>query len=491
MIRGARPDSPYLALLPLERIVLIGGLLLIVVLSGIISFGSETGSHPLLYGSFLAYVGVLALPLFRAFLRAPGLFHPLFFYATWTGLRSLLTGDAVLGATGLEFHLALPGMGRTELELIAAKSFLLEALALVALYVGYFLSREIQVPRLRQPAPPKRLVGAVVLWMVLPTVAVAILSMEAGSLGELLLQRGIGSDQRIAAEIGRHWNYLAGVGTIVPVVWLAFDRGAAKYPLFWVVALLSAFLVFAATGSRSSAIWPFILVALTWALRHRRIPYRALWVAAGIAIVLIGLLGEFRAATRGVDTLEDVELQGDIWVSAKAGYDEMVARNTTNSGQMAVLGSVPDRVDHLLGESYLSIPFVVIPSRLWPGDTPDAAGKMNSTYIYGNPRSGVPTGPVGEAYWNFSYPGVVLVFVVFGGVLRFVASIYRSNSEHPMIIPIYLYTIVTLAPGSNEIYNSIHAFVPVVGFYLLIRTVDRVRLGKISVPRAAGLVGRQ
>ncbi|WP_290798831.1 hypothetical protein, partial [Halomonas sp.] len=358
MIRGTRPDSPYLALLPLERGAFIGGLLLIVVLSGIVSFGTESGSHPLLFGAFLVYVGVLALPLFGAFLRTPGLFHPLFFYATWTGLRSLLTGDAVLGATGLEFHRALPGMGRTELEMVAAQSFLLEALALAALYVGYGLFRNIRVPRLRQPAQPRRLAKAAVLWMALPTAAVAILAMEAGGLGQLLLQRGIASDQRIGAEIGGQWNYLAGVGTIVPVVWLAFDRDAVKHPVFWLVALFAAFLVFSATGSRSSAIWPFILIALVWALRHRTIPYRALWVAAGIAIVLVGLLGEFRAAPRGAATLADVEFQAEIWSSAQAGYGEMVRHSTTNNGQIAVLGSVPGRVDYLLGESYLSIPFV-------------------------------------------------------------------------------------------------------------------------------------
>src|SRR5699024_8847334 len=140
------------------------------------------------------------------------------------------------------------------------------------------------------------------------------------------------------------------------------DRHAVKHPVFWMVALFAAFLVFAATGSRSSAIWPFILIALMWALRHRTIPYRALWVAGAIAIVIVGLLGEFRAATRGAATLADVELQAEIWSSAQAGYEEMVQGRTTNNGQIAVLGSVPGRVDFLWGESYLSIPLVVIPS---------------------------------------------------------------------------------------------------------------------------------
>ena len=491
MIRGTRPDSPYLALLPLERGAFIGGLLITVVLSGIISFGTESGSHPLLYGAFLVYVGVMALPLFGALLRTPGLFHPLFFYATWTGLRSLLTGDAVLGATGLEFHRALPGMSRTELELIAAQSFLLEALALVALYVGYGVFRNIGVPRLRQPAQPRRLAKAAVLWMALPTAAVAILSIEAGSLGNLMLQRGIARDARIGAEIGAHWHYLAGVGTIVPIVWLAFDRHAVKQPTFWLVALFGAFLVFAATGSRSSAIWPFILIALMWALRNQTIPYRALWVAAGIAIVLVGLLGEFRAATRGAATLADVEFQAEIWSSAQAGYEEMVRRSTTNSGQMAVLGSVPDRVGHLWGESYLSIPFVLIPSRLWPGDTPDAAGRLNAIYIYEHTGTAIPTGVVGEAYWNFSYPGVILAFLLMGFALRLAASFYRANPAHPLIVSIYLYVLMNLAPGSDQVYNFVHALVPVIGFYLFVRVVERVRLGRPSSPRPAGMEGSQ
>ena len=483
MIKARRPDSPYLALLPLERAAFIGGFLLIIVVSGVFSFAADGGSHPLLYGAFLVYVGLLALPLFRGFLHTPGLFHPLFFYVTWTGLRSLLTGDAVLGATGLEVHRALPGMSRIELELIAAQSFLLEALALVALYLGYGLFRNIRVPRLAQPDPPRRLARAAVLWMVLPAVAVAILVMEAGGLGNLLLQRGIAADERIAGEIGGQWHFLAGVGTTVPVVWLAFDRHAARQPLFWMVAFFGALLVFAATGSRSSAIGPFILIALMWALRNRTIPYRALWVAAGIAIVLVGLLGEFRAATRGAATLADVEFQAEIWSSAQAGYEEMVRHSTTNNGQIAVVGNVPQKVGHLYGESYLSIPFVVIPSRLWPGETPDAAGRLNVKYIFGGRMGGIPTGPVGEAYWNFSYAGVVMAFLVFGGILRFAGAVYRANSDHPFVIAIYLYTIMALAPGSNEIYNYVHAFVPVMGFYLFVRVLDRIRLTPTGVSR--------
>ena len=476
-----RPPSPYLAFRPIERLALAGLLIAIVLVAGVVSFFSEGGSHPLLFGAFAVYVLTLSLPLFRSFLGTPALFHPLFFYATWMGLRSLLTGDVVLGATGLEFHRALYGMGSTELEYVAAVSFLLEALSLVSLYVGYGLFRNFKVPVFRPTVVPRRLTVAAVLWMFLPFGAVVILSIEAGGLGSLMLQRGIASDLRMAAEIGGHWNFLAGTGVVVPVVWLAIDRKAARNPVFWGVALLAAFLVFAATGSRSSAIVPFITIALMWSIRNRDIPYKSLWIGAVIAVMAVGILGEFRDATRGADWLGEVQIDARAWDGALRGYDELVRRSTTDNGQIAVLGSVPEHVGHLYGRSYLSIPFVFIPSAIWPGDMPDAAGKLNATYIYDNPLTGIPTGVVGEAYWNFSYLGVVVVFLLFGGVLRLVASLFRKNIDHALVLVFFLYTLTSLAPGSNQVYNFVHAIVPALLFYFFVHLISKLRYGGVSV----------
>lgn len=484
---GARPSSPYLALRPLERGVIAGALVVIVAMVGSISVWSEEGSHPLLFGSFIIYVLTLSLPLSRVFLGTPALFHPLFFYATWIGLRSLLTGEAVLGATGLEFHRALGGMSGTELQFIAARSFLLEALALICLYAGYGMLRNIRVRTLRPTGTPRRFYTAAALWMILPAIGVLMLVMEAGGLGSLLMQRGLPSDQRISAEIGGHWSFLAGTGSIVPVVWLAFDRTAARRPLFWAFALYAAIMVFAATGSRSDAIMPFITIALMWALRNRDIPYKSLWMAAVVAVVAVGMLGEFRAATRGIDRLADVQYQAEIWSGAKSGYEELIRRSTTNNGQIAILGSVPEQIDHLYGKSYLSIPFVIIPSAIWPWETPDAAGKLNAKLVYGTPLGGIPAGNVGEAYWNFSYPGVVLIYLAFGGLLRLLASIYKANSNHALVATVYLYTLTSLSPGSNAIYNFAHSLAPVVAFFVFLILTERLRVGPSEAPQKPSL----
>jgi oligosaccharide repeat unit polymerase len=486
----SRVDSPFLALSQLERAVFLAGLGLVALFVVLYALISPEGAHPIVLASFLAYVLVVALPLFRGLLRSPGFFHPLFFYGSWMGLRSLLTGDAVLAATGLDFHRALGVLGTSEFDFLIVKYFLLEALALLALYAGFAVSRKLKVPKLRPSSVPARMTLSALLWMLVPTIGVVMLAAELG-LGGLLLQRGIASDQRLGAEIGGHWHILAGAGTVVPVVWLAFDRRAAVNPVFWVVSLYAALLVFVATGSRSSAIMPFITIALMWGLRNRTVPYRALWLGAFIAIVLIGVLGEFRAATREISDLSQLHFETNVVQGAQLGLEELVAGSTTNNGQIAVLGSVPQDVPYLLGRSYLSILFVPIPSVLLPFEKPDAAGKLNAALIYGNPLTGIPTTAVGEAFWNFSYFGVLAIFLLYGAFLRALTSLYLENSENALVIVVFLYVLTALLPGSNEVFNFMHRFVPVLAFFLFLIFVSRIRFRRAdpALKSGAGRVG--
>ena len=207
-------------------------------------------------------------------------------------------------------------------------------------------------------------------------------------------------------------------------------------------------------------------------------------------MVLVGLLGEFRAATRGVSDLSQVRVESNVLQGAQAGVDELIRGSTTNNGQIAILGSVPGDVPYLLGLSYLSIPLIPVPSALLPFEKPDAAGKLNATLIYGNPLTGIPATPVGEAFWNFSYFGVLIVFLLYGIFLRAMSSLYVKNSEHALVVVTFLYVLTSLAPGSNEAFNFAHRFVPVLGFFLFILFVSRIRLpaGSLRAARRSPVV---
>jgi hypothetical protein len=159
-------------------------------------------------------------------------------------------------------------------------------------------------------------------------------------------------------------------------------------------------------------------------------------------------------------------LQGGVvdWAGSTVG--ELSALSGRNSGQIAILAIVPDKVPYLLGESYLSIPFVFIPSAIW-GEKPYAGGRHVAEKIYNRTDTTIPAGAVGEAYWNFSYLGVVIVFIFFGAFLKLVANIYLSNPGNPFVTVFFIYSMILLSPQTEKIYDFVHHIVPLFLIYFL------------------------
>lgn len=452
-------DSPFVALTIAERAGLLFALLVMLMLVGVSVMSSEAPNLGVVYLAFLIYLAAIALPFAWSGFR-PGIFHPVVFYVFWIGIQSLAGGDAVLAATGLPFHRALAGFSGAELNLLLAQSFLLEALAMLSLCVGYGLVPGFRVPKMPIPRP-SGLAYKSLVWLGISSIGLVMLTMHSGGIEGVLMQRGTASTERVAAAIGGHWNWLAGVGVIVPLVWMAFDPHSARRPLFWVVLLASMALKFAATGSRGGTIAPIMLVGATWMLHHRRIPYRVVIIGMALSLVFAGALGEFRAATQRVSDLKAVELEISLGASMGSAIEEMQSAAGGNSGKIAILGKVPEKVDYLFGESYLSIPFVFVPS-LIVGDKPDAAGKLVATRIYERPLTAIPPGSAGEAFWNFSYAGVVFVFLSYGLILKFFSSLYLANTQHSLIVLLFVYVLFNLRPHSPTVYDFFQLVIPAV-----------------------------
>ncbi|WP_440995024.1 O-antigen polymerase [Arhodomonas sp. SL1] len=422
------------------------------------SLMSAEGSRMVLYGAFSAYLMALALPFTLARPR-PSFFHPLMFYVLWVGVMGLLKGGVVLPAVGLDYHVALRATG-SELNAVVATSFLLEAMAIVSLVIGYAICPRISVPvlserRARAPALKSA------MWVGLAGCGVLTLATIGGGLDQVLMQRGLPSDERIGAQIGSHWNLLASIGVMAPLAWIACDGRAVRRPVFWVLVLAALAFKFAATGSRGGTIGPLIMIGAVWMLHYQKVPYKAIAVGAVVSLITIGGLGEFRTATMRADALDAVALEFGIAEAVEASVSEMQRLAGANNGQLAVLGAVPERVPYLYGESYLSIPFVIIPSALW-GEKPPAVGRMNSTQIFGNPLNTIPAGPVGEAYWNFSYPGVFILFLVYGVIMKVAVLLYKANPRNPVVIIGFICLIFYFQPNSDHVYSFVHGFFPAV-----------------------------
>ena len=445
-----------------------GSVILIIILVwfgvGLVQIRSGDVTLIPVYMGFSCYLIVLALPFVMRDFR-PGIFHPLVFFVLWSGVKGLLTGQAALAATGLETH-SSPLIRDIELNSVLAEYFLLETVALLALYAGYGFAPRFHLPVLKQ----KITVGVEwksVFWIGIAGVGVIMMLRHAGSLEMLLFQRGVASTDRIASNIGGHWVWLAGIGTIVPLFWLACDATAYKRPLFWAVLASAMAFKFLTTGSRSGTVLVLIFVILVWSLRNRRISYLSIILGALSVLALVGILGEFRAATQQsrVKVLDEIALRGGIAEWANSSIQEMGSRHGQNSGELAILAVVPEKVSHIWGQSYMSMPFALIPSALVE-NKPRAGGKLVSDLIFNRPLTGIPPGAVGEAFWNFSYLGVVAVFAAYGAFLKLVAKIYLKNSSNPLILTGFLLVLVQLEPQSIKFFDFIQQIVPLVAIYL-------------------------
>lgn len=451
--------SAFVSLTAFERGAAGALFVLVALVCAVLSYsGGDPGMVPV-YLALLIYLGALAVPLL---LYRPdwGLFHPLLFAVLWWGLMREVLPRLGLYGSGLEQHRALLGWGRAELNALVVESLLLETLALLSMYFGFLAA-----PRMRrasfsvQTGRPRWIGAKMLLLAAVSGIALIRLIREAGGLGALLLQRGLAADETVLAQLGGHWAFLVGVLQTGCLVWLALRPAVWRSPLFLGFFAAGLFMTFAATGSRGAVLVPMLAALAIWCLHYRRIPYGALAVAAFAAIAAVGILGEFRTETRGAKSFDEVQVEGGVAAGLEKGLEVIGSRAEEIAGIYGVLGKVPHSVDLLLGESYLSVLAIPVPRALWPGK-PDAAGRINAIRVFSEPLNAIPPGNMGEAYWNFHLPGVVLVFMAWGMFLKWLAVLYRDQPRNVAVLVFFALTLFYLQPNSVAVYKWLQAVVP-------------------------------
>lgn len=407
----------------------------------------------------IIYFCVLAIPLV-VYREGWGWFHPLIFTVVWWCMAREALPRLGVYSTGMDYHKALSGWPRAELNALVTEALILESLALMVMFAAFIAVRRVRVPEIMFRFPePRAILAKMLLVSAIALAAFLVLVREAGGIGGLLLQRGVASDEQVTAQLGGHWTFLAGSLRYACLVWLVLHPEVWKKPAFLAFFALSLFLSFGANGSRGGVIVPVLIAISIWSLHHRRIPYVPIFIAAIAVLSSIGILGEFREQTRGADAIGDVQVQSGFVGGVERGAHVIAQRAEEISGVYAILGKVPHGVDHLYGASYLSVPAIPIPSALWKGK-PEAGGSLNAKLIFNEPLNAIPPGNVGEAYWNFHIPGVIVVFFLWGALLKLVACFFADNRQNKAAIVFFVLTIFYLQPNSVAVYKWLQALVP-------------------------------
>jgi oligosaccharide repeat unit polymerase len=432
-----RLSSPFVSMTPVQRFFVIGAF---VTYLGWLGFQRLIHPNPItsLNWVFLALVLNLCVLLIPIVFYKPnyGWFHPLIFGIFLAFVDHLRrTG---LYIDGLQWHGALQTWDAENLTRLVASDLVLRSLGLALFYSAFLLGPRLGVPNIMFGRP--RHIGRKTLLAVALSTGVFWVYMQShGGIINHILSWGEGREETMAG--GYYWQLFIQLGLIACLTWLASDRAATNQPLFWGCAGVSLLSIFVTGGSRSSVIYPIVMGLLIWLLRERKIDPIKIGAIALAGVFLIGLLGNFRDSTfsgeidwntlTGASTTESSTLN--------TGLEELAARSGAYDGVFPILALVPNKVGFLHGSSYLAVLTLPIPRALWAEKPGLIDGMVGESFFH--VTYGIPTGAVGEAFWNFGIPGIVIVFLLFGVFYQWLKNFFLKYAHEPSAMVLYVLTL--------------------------------------------------
>ena len=487
------PPSPFVPISRGYRALILGAAA--AVLTGVLLLTLFTGgrSSALVVVSVVVYVTVLLLPVL--FYRASfGWFHPVVFSSLLT-LAGLLR-KAPTYVWGITSHTALPTHTPSQLTDLLAYQLWLATLGVLSYYAAFFFLPAPRAPTLQFPTlrtgPTRFKVGVAVA---ISLVAFMVYTSQQGGLISHLLSWGQGRRVALAGEY--YWLPVISLGALACLIWLAREPKIVRNPAFIASFLVALPPVFLMTGSRSTLLNLFAAGMMAWMIRRRRVPLVRLAVAALAGLILLTVLGEFRRSmVRGQVDWSILTNVDPTKAFEQVTRGELARRASSESAVLPILARVPDEVDLIYGRSYLALLTLPVPRSFWPKKPMLVYAEVGKVF-FGVPW-GMPPGPIGEAYWNFHIPGVIIVYLLFGVFHAWLARVVRRYPDEPALLLCYTTVLIFFSsPGSPSIVSVSMVLLPIVGMLWLFggirfgrRAASRPRLGAPAwQPRPAAVEG--
>jgi hypothetical protein len=393
----------------------------------------------------LVYVLLLCLPLIF-YRREYGFLHPLILptlYATAKEIAKLPTAlasplelplfsfEVPSASSALSIHhLTYGELASTRLEYGAV-----QVLALVCFYAGYFVFTRARGDWIRFHRP--RNLGPICF-------AATMFCVVVGAVFVQLYGGGL-SSYLIAMRGGRHGT-LAGTGQFLQIssfavlpalVWFAYRRRLGLNPWWLLAIVLGSLATIVTTGSRSDLILPLLALILLWWAKAGRVLIVPTIVLIIVGTLVIGAFGSIRQDYNSQTINTSVLNPSSAGQNVAYAQAEFEKRNSLETDFAAFAGTRQNEL--LWGRSYIGAATFFIPRALWPekpfnggvyNQAVNFAGRSVAEYKSGKTH-GIPMGPVTEAYWNFSLPGVILIFFLLGMFYRELSAIVWRNVKEP------------------------------------------------------------
>lgn len=276
---------------------------------------------------------------------------------------------------------------------------------------------------------------------------------------------------------------LVGIGFMpfLMVTWYLLRPSILRNPIFLGLLALALVLQFVSDGSRSSVLIPLVILTAGWIFRQRKVPAVTGLFALVFAITALAALGSVRK--------DASQTEGDVEFAALLSFDtaqflrkndEEIAGRNWRSGPVAVAAEVPRKRGYLFGETYLGAVTFWIPRSIWE-EKPRGVGAyanallfLNRKDVQGFQGAAYPVSGSAEAYWNFGWPGIIIMFALFGALHKFVATrVCQRPHDTEFVALLLLVTIVLNSPATDSIVPFLQMFVMLKLTFLGLRIITK------------------
>jgi len=399
------------------------GIALIVLITGLVA--SVSGDELLMLVLAMAMTIICTIPILLDRARAPTDRHMLISLCVlghWTYFAVPVFTQYFL--LGIEVEGGLRLKNQDPSDIVVAQVVVL--VGVLSMLAGYFYPVSGALGR-TLPKP-------VFEWPHSSALMVAVLMVSAGwmiTLGSQfgLVPRSFGSGALGAVASGSYF----GVG-LLAIIHAKFKSKPALMLMCLLIppAMAIAFL----TGSKRFVLAPVMITALGYYIAHRRMDTK--WIVGGVLLLMViypvaqfwrdvvlsgnqlGMVDVIARPGRAVSLISAFFANADLGLHFERGLQSATARLDALGVVTRIVADTPSRVPFQEGWTLAYVPISFIPRIIWPEKPVIMVGQWITDTYGGGPdiRSNTGSAWIGELWFNFGYPGVIVGMGVLGAYFR-------------------------------------------------------------------------
>lgn len=328
----------------------------------------------------------------------------------------------------------------------------IEILSILSIYAGFWLFRArgdlIRIPStVSDPAAFRNILIGILAFSVIVLIAFVY---WRGGLGYHVTSLGRGRFRELAGT--GHIIVLTDLGAIALYLWVAARPGDVKLPLFIVSLATVIACQFISNGSRGSALMVPMMVGLIWSLRRQRVPWKLGLLFLPLMFASIGLLGAVRTSSWYGSTAQEAWSSTGWAESVQIAQQELQQRRAVSAHVPVVERGFEVTGGPMYGQTYVAALAAWIPRAIWE-EKPRGTGSIYAQLFLNASKEGVgiPVSAQAEMFWNFGLPGVILLSMIYGALIKLAYNFMSRRYPNPFAIVFYIIFLTSFEIASRPL----------------------------------------